>query len=90
MRKRKSHLQSICVSRNESGDISCPYTVSSRRDTIERVRRVGVVIHAAIPKLERLRWEYLKVCGQSGLYHEFQSNMGFTASPCLNTPELYK
>lgn len=29
--------------------------------------RVGVVKHAAIPKLERLRWEYLKVCGQSGL-----------------------
>lgn len=52
--------------------------------------RVGVVIHAVIPKLERLRWENLKVCGQSGLYHEFQSNMGCTASPYLNTPELYK
>lgn len=52
--------------------------------------RVGVVINAVIPKLERLRWEYLKVCGQSGLYHEFQSNMSCTASPCLNTLELYK
>lgn len=41
MRKRKSHSQSIYVSRNESSDISCPCTISSRWDTIERVRRGG-------------------------------------------------